>query len=152
MENRLRPATLEDMYLIYEWANEEDTRKNSFHTEKITYTEHQTWFRAKMESPQCDIFIYENNTLPTGLLRLEYKEEKAFISFSTDKLYRGQGHGRRILELASDYIKEQHPCIMYLYGLVKYSNIASQRTFEGLNYTRENLPDYIEYHKSIRAE
>ena len=39
----LRLAEMEDMDLLFTWANEEMVRKNSFSTRKITYEEHVIW-------------------------------------------------------------------------------------------------------------
>lgn len=149
MNLKLRQATYEDMELIFVWANDELTRKNSFHDRKITYSEHKEWFHKKMDSEECDILICVCDNVPIGMLRLEYNNQKALISFSVDKDYRGQGLGGKILELARSYVMDNKADIKYLYGLVKYSNVASQKNFEKLNYVREDLPEFIQYYTLV---
>ena len=53
----LRPVQISDMDLIYQWANESECRKNSFHMGKISYEEHRKWFRSKLVSRKCDMFV-----------------------------------------------------------------------------------------------
>ena len=40
----LREATIEDRDLLYEWANDPETRRASFNTDRINYEEHCRWF------------------------------------------------------------------------------------------------------------
>lgn len=151
MDYKLRLASYDDIDILYRWANDELTRKFSFRTQRILYSEHVNWFHQKMLSSESEIFIYECNQEPTGMLRLEYNNRKAYISFSVDEECRGHGHGGKILELARKYVIEHKVDIKCLYGLVKYSNTASQKKFEEHHYTREDLPDYIQYNKIINS-
>ncbi|MGH9508910.1 MAG: UDP-2,4-diacetamido-2,4,6-trideoxy-beta-L-altropyranose hydrolase, partial [Terriglobales bacterium] len=50
---RLRRATEQDCRLLWEWANDPDTRANSFSSELIPWDDHQRWFRAKLSDPAC---------------------------------------------------------------------------------------------------
>ncbi len=41
-------ACQDDCNLLFQWANEEVTRKNSFNTAQIKYKDHLKWFDALM--------------------------------------------------------------------------------------------------------
>ena len=56
-----RKVTMKDMDLLYQWANEETVRKNSFCIGRIEYTDHVKWFKAKYNDTNCIIFIIMNN-------------------------------------------------------------------------------------------
>lgn len=58
MEGYLRKATIADMDLLFEWANDPLVRQNSFTTEKITYEEHQRWFWKALERENFQQYIY----------------------------------------------------------------------------------------------
>jgi RimJ/RimL family protein N-acetyltransferase len=149
---RLVKATWQDRDLLFEWTNEEAVRKNSIHTQKVEYQEHIDWFSNKLKANKCDIYIYYVDNNPVGQIRLDYKEEYGWISFSIDHSYRGQGHGTTILKLAEEEVKRSRPTILWMAGVVKKDNIASQKKFEELNYVVvENNQDtsLIYYQKSL---
>lgn len=130
----LRRAAWSDKDIIFEWANEAEVRINSIHTDEIEYQEHLDWFAKKLENRNCDYYIYCMGNKPIGQIRLDYEEDYAWISFSVDKRYRGQGHGGILLKLAEAEVKLHRPETRLLKGVVKKANIASQKKFEQLHY------------------
>ncbi len=133
--------------LLYKWANDEDVRKNSFNSDKIDYETHKKWFKEKLNTNKSSIYIYYYNDIPIGQIRLDFDGDKAYISYSIDKVYRGQGHGDNILILIENELI--NTTLKYLYGKVKYNNIASQRKFEKLGFKKVCKEDYIEYIKDL---
>lgn len=51
-----RPASHEDIDLIFKWVNDPEVRYTSFSQDEIAYSEHQRWFNKKLESRDCKIF------------------------------------------------------------------------------------------------
>src|SRR5262249_14791779 len=45
---QLRLATREDAGLLWQWANDPQTRANSFHQESIPWDQHVSWYTAKL--------------------------------------------------------------------------------------------------------
>ena len=45
-----RKATLKDMRLYYNWANEPKVRKNSLNNKYISWNFHKKWFKKKIQS------------------------------------------------------------------------------------------------------
>jgi len=46
---KLRKATYEDCYLLFDWANDDAVRANSFNSEKIDIETHKKWLEDKLQ-------------------------------------------------------------------------------------------------------
>lgn len=151
-EAYLKKAECEHMRLLFEWANDEAVRDNSFNTQRIDYESHQKWFSEKINSNESVIYIYCYNEVPTGQVRVDVEDDYGLISYSVDSKYRSQGHGRMILLLLEAIIKESFPRVKYLCAKVKKTNIASQKRFEQFLYRKKERTEFIEYRKKIEYE
>ena len=49
-------ATLDDINIFFEWANEKETRENSFNNKEIFYDEHKNWYTSKINNEK-NIFL-----------------------------------------------------------------------------------------------
>lgn len=130
----LRKATVEDMDLIYEWANEAVVRANSFSTSIITYEEHCGWYHKLLadEYRQQYIYMYDNEEIGQARVVVVGTNAKIGYSISADK--RGMGHGKLLLELLKEQIKIDYPNVRKLAAKVKPQNIASQKAFQHVGY------------------
>jgi len=144
-EGYLRAVDKKDFDLLFKWANDEDVRKNAFSTEIITYEIHKKWFDNILNSDSIFQFIYYYDNESVGQIRLNTDSNNAYIDYSIDRAYRGQGHGKRMLLLIEDLVRSQFPNINRLIAQVKDENIASQKAIESLDYRKI----YIEYSKEI---
>lgn len=140
----LSKARWEDVDLLFEWANENDVRENSFNSEKINYENHKKWFKRCLADQDIDNFICYLDSNPVGQIRLEYHNGEAVINYSIVKNYRGQGFGGRIIKLIESEIILSRPEILFLIGRVKCDNIASQRIFENNNYLKKQVDESTE--------
>lgn len=138
----LRKAEWKDKDLLYEWANDTQVRQSAFNSNIIREEEHKKWLREKLESKSSDIYIYYANEQPIGQIRLDYNGNKAYIDYSVDESFRGQGHGRRMLMLAEEKVAEEQKEIEYLEAEVKNENVASKRKFEQLGYSGISMVKY----------
>lgn len=141
----LRSAQLSDMDLLYDWANDEETRKNSFSPNYISYDEHKKWFINKLNSKYTYQYIYYLNDVPIGQIRLDIEADSAIIDYSICKDSRGQGHGKNMLLLVEDIVKRNFLFIKRLTARVKEDNIPSKRAIESLKYEKQ----FTEYFKDI---
>ena len=139
-----RKANIDDIDLIFEWANDKVVRNNSFDSNPIKFSQHKIWFENHMK----DIYIFLCDDKPIGQLRLEINGEEAAISYSIAKEYRGCGYGKKIIE-ASEEIAKQYDNVVFLEALVKDDNEYSNKIFEKLEYTKNVKEGYIEYRKRI---
>ncbi|MDR1159249.1 MAG: GNAT family N-acetyltransferase [Syntrophomonadaceae bacterium] len=148
-EEYLRKVDYSDMELLYEWANEPETRTNSFNSALISFQDHKIWFEEKINSPQVLFFIYHYESKDIGQLRLDIKHDAAIITYSVDFLFRGKGHGRRMLTLAERKVQNEYPEIKYFQAQVKYQNNASLSVFRRLNYTEHRETEFIGFVKLL---
>ncbi len=129
----LRPATVDDARLIFEWANDSEVRENSFNTDDILWDDHLAWFNRTLADESTLLFILMKDDAPVGQVRLA-NSDKWQISYSIASVYRGQGYGKLILQLAENELVVEGHGGEKLYAEVKMDNIASQKIFTGLDY------------------
>lgn len=125
-------ARKEDCNLLFNWANEDLVRENSFDSNEIVYEDHCNWFTKKLESPESLIFIVKDEPHSIGVIRLEKTDnDSMLINYSVDVKYRQQGYGTKILNLMKENFPNQT-----LIGKVKKNNISSIRAFENAGYIK----------------
>lgn len=130
----LREATMQDMDLIYKWANDPEVRINSFNSESIQYDTHVKWYNRIMADESVLQFILMDDDMPVGQIRLNLDGAEAEIGYSIATEYRGKGYGHIILQLIIKEVKKKHPEIKSLVAKVKPGNIASNKLFEHEGY------------------
>lgn len=145
----LRRVTKEDATLLYEWANDDECRQNSFHSNYIEWEEHVEWLNKQLSDPSVLMFVLVDEGSDVGQIRLDRKGDCYVISYSIAKLYRRMGYGKQILMLAEKYLYERYDNAI-LYAQVKKDNIMSQRLFENLGYNKNELKDCLEYKKRCK--
>ncbi|MDB5261403.1 MAG: glycosyltransferase [Adhaeribacter sp.] len=126
---RLRKAQDQDMTLLFKWANDPEVRRHSFNPSPIPQAMHQSWFRAKLNDPDCLIFIAFAGDVPAGMIRYDIIEKQATISYLLNKDFRGKGLGSWILAAGTEALRQQRPDVRQLIGQVQTSNIASIVSF-----------------------
>ena len=141
-------AKEDDEKNFFQWANDEETRKNSFHTDLISFEEHKQWFEEKIHSKSCEIYIAYEDETPVGQVRLEYEGDIAHISYSVDKNQRGKGYGKQLIMFAEQILLENGR-VNTIMAKVKFDNILSQKVFEKLRYKAYRTKDYFLYSKKI---
>lgn len=134
MKVYLRDVTEEDRDLLFLWANDEDVRKNSFSSKKISYDEHCKWFDRMMKNEYCVQWILQADNQPVGQIRINIDGINAEIGYSICSERRGEGFGKLMLELAKQRIYIEFPMVKKMVARVKPGNIASLRAFEDNGY------------------
>src|SRR5438132_2750502 len=83
MNLRARPTDWKDLRLLFNWANDPETRKNSFCSEPITLGEHQKWLTNLLNDSRCLALIIEGNDdgewLPIAFFRVDADAEVGFV-------------------------------------------------------------------------
>jgi RimJ/RimL family protein N-acetyltransferase len=135
----MRDAVASDAELTFSWANDPETRANSFSSGSIDFGEHLQWWNEKMESPSAKYFIGELGTQVLGLVRFDVKEDFSVIGITVAPEVRGLGYAKIMLEVA---------CKRYfslfskpVWAWIKEENHASIKAFErtGFNKIGEEL-------------
>ncbi len=130
-----RDARKADEKLLYDWANDDLVRQQSFNSQKIAYPEHQKWFRQKFQDSNNLFWIAEINKHPIGLVRFSLEKNHAVIGVSIDQNHRGKGYAGKMLQLASQKFLQVFNLPIHAY--IKKTNTASIRSFEKAGYKFE---------------
>lgn len=144
----LRRATIVDTEILYKWRNDSVCRKNSINSEKIEYNDHCIWLSNKLNSDSCDIFICMKGDKPIGQVRVDYENEIGKISYSIASDFRGNNYGSKMLELL-EYNERLRRNVVQLCAMVKHDNVASQKCFTKLNYSKDNRGAFFYYSKLL---
>jgi len=146
-KNRFHLRTIEraDKKIVFEWSNEEQTRKNSFNSDPILFEEHALWFDKKLTSSQAIYLICEYEGSPAGLIRFDMNDSYTTIGIIISANFRGKG-------LAMPFIVEA--CKLFriisynksIRAFIKPENLASKRSFEksGFEYKGNQIINNID--------
>jgi len=133
----IRRAVLEDSPLYFEWANEAQTRKQSYNSDPISYEGHIKWFQTKLNSPNTALYVILLNQNPIGQVRFDCSNNNAVISYSLDEKYRGKGLGTVMLQKSIVQFREDYGNDLSIVGYVRKENIPSIKAFRALSFQEE---------------
>lgn len=148
---QLRRAAASDEALLLEWANEPETRRNAFTSDRISAETHRQWLRRRLASPESvSFYIAETeHGVPVGQVRFEQSEDRWIISYSLDAIFRGRGCGHSLLAAAMRAFAADRPGVT-VSGLVKITNRPSCRIFEALGFSvAANDGAVVEYRRAL---
>lgn len=151
-----RKATIEDMELYFEWANDPEVRKNSYHSTIINFEQHKIWFQNILNNNLAYLYLFEDqNNEKVGQVRIQKKNDfEATIGISIVSSQRGKGYADKMLILATDtFLTENKECSINAY--IKEQNSSSKFSFEkaGFEFCEilfyENIKSF-HYKKTIK--
>lgn len=126
-------ATQAHEKLLFDWANDPETRKNSYSNDEILWENHVKWFQKKLSDTTCKIYIFKLDNDCCGMARIEKSGDEVIIGVSVAPGYRGKGLSSSIIEMASkDYMDKMK--VDKLIAYIKSDNKTSQKAFEKAGY------------------
>ena len=146
---KLRPATLSDARLLFDWRNDPSTYCQFRIAEPVTWAEHHAWLTMMLRNGS-EILIAEKEREPIGVVRFRMTAEAWVnpprpawdISVTIDNKFRGQGLGYLVLRMAT---KENR---LPLIAEIKRINTASVRIFERCGFIElGGNEEYVLYQK-----
>ena len=148
---QLQLAGQDDCEAVYILANDPQVRQQSLNSDFIPWHVHQAWFLKKFSDlNNTRIYLAKgSNEAMMGYVRFDRKADVAQVSVAVDKNYRRKGIGREILKKAIGFIDQDWQDITQVSGIVKQSNLASQKLFESLGFMKEVSGELISYTKSL---
>lgn len=144
----LREVTLNDLDLLYEWANDSDVRQYSFCIDHIPYETHIKWFHKMICDRNIVQYILMDDHRPVGQIRIKIENEEAEVSYSISPEHRGRGYGHIALELLYKKVLVDYPKVKSLIARVKPENEISSKVFLEEGYEMR----YMCYEKSIDSD
>jgi len=128
-EYRIRPVRSDDIFLLWFWANDRQTRSNSFNPGPIAWSTHEAWCAENLTAPHVRIWILERQHVPVGQIRYERIDAGvAEISFCVAPHFRRQGAGTRLLESTIDSAARELG-VSRVRGITFVDNRASRGAF-----------------------
>lgn len=86
-----------DAEAIWEIAADPGVRRLSFRSETFGFAEHDAWYRRRLESPACQLWVVAREGVVGGFVRYDRSGEDAEVSIAVAPALRGHGLGARLL-------------------------------------------------------
>jgi UDP-2,4-diacetamido-2,4,6-trideoxy-beta-L-altropyranose hydrolase len=133
----IRLARESDRELIWNWANDEETRKVSYSQAYISWDEHIKWFASVQRQKNHRFYVARNGyEKPVGQIRFAVDGKHAVVSLSVAPESRGKGYGKEILiEAAKKFFNETD--IEQISAYVKSENMLSLKVFQKAGFHLE---------------
>lgn len=125
---KLRPATIDDAQLLFEWRNEPLTRAMSVNTEPVAWETHLKWLSTRLAWSEPGLYVCEDDGSPCGMVRIDDDE----ISYTVDMNFRGKGLATKMLILARHHFGPKR-------ARIKLSNEASAKAATKAGHTVEYI-------------
>ena len=133
----LRKVIKTDEILLFDWINDPDVRKWSFNKNSITLDVHKIWFKQKFEDVNVLMWIFEVNTTPAGLVRLEKDNSEVVLNYLISSQSRGKSLASKMLKMTMNEVRSHWKNIkVFAYTLPE--NIASIKSLERAGFYLES--------------
>lgn len=129
-----REINEKDCLNIFEIANDDEVRKNSFNSQKIKLEDHKNWFKKMLNDDSVEFFVLEYNGNIIGQLRFDFDEQYPVISISLNKKYRGLGLSKYLLAKGMKYLGESDKIVAY----IKPENFKSISFFKSMGFKKDD--------------
>lgn len=126
----LRKANENDIKDIFNWRNDEETRKVSFHSDFIPFDVHRDWFEKSLKDSNRFMYIAEDNKgNKIGIVRLDRRNDNvAEFDINLDPKMRGKKYGSLLIDKACQMFSEES-YVNLLIARTKKNNLPSIKVF-----------------------
>ncbi len=143
---RLRQANAMDEDLLLSWANDPEVRVHSFSPERISPDQHNSWFKAGLESPnRLHLIATDSAGCPLGQIRFDRQITspknvfgEALIDLSLDRCVRGQRLAGEVVRQGLQAMEQNWGPGTAAVAEVFMGNKASQATFARAGFLEES--------------
>ena len=129
-----RETRMADANLLWRWANDRETRQNSFTTSPIPYAEHIEWLAKRLGSDATRIWIFSDGDVPVGQVRFDSAGAVAEIGITVAPEQRARGYGRAMLDAAVRCLQAERRDGVRPRASVLAHNQASLRLFKACGF------------------
>ena len=132
----LRPATIEDMDLVYHWRNRKDISSVGSAQRAVGWSEHHEWFTGCIVNSTQALYIIQKDHTPVGQLRFDQRTGNATaVSIYLLPEHQGLGYGVIALETGCPVVQTAWagPIVAH----IRFGNKHSKSAFlkAGFQYT-----------------
>jgi UDP-2,4-diacetamido-2,4,6-trideoxy-beta-L-altropyranose hydrolase len=128
----LRKATSADAEDLFNLANEDTVRRNSFSQSKREWVEHIRWLSEKLGDDNCLLLIIDCSDKFAGQVRFDVipLQSEAVINISLCRGVRGLGLSAFVINKSIEELLKVRRDLKLIKAYVKDGNIASAKAFE----------------------
>src|SRR3954447_5372213 len=90
---RIRPASKDDAQRLFEWRNDESTRRMSKSKDIVGWDEHLGWLDRRLKMDQPNLFIFELEGKPVATFRIDGED----VSYTVAPVHRNRGVAKLML-------------------------------------------------------
>jgi UDP-2,4-diacetamido-2,4,6-trideoxy-beta-L-altropyranose hydrolase len=151
---RLRGAVPLDEALLFEWANDPVTRRNSGGRAVIGAEEHRRWLAARLgDRDGCLLLVAETDAgVPVGTVRFDRAAGDWRVNYSLAGAFRARGLARPMLGVALEALAATR-AEPWVTGRVMTTNVPSHKVFAGLGFeVLREQNGYVEYRRALRPD
>jgi len=145
----LREATAADVDLYFAWANDPGVRRQSFNQAEISREQHVAWFRAKLASGDCRMYVLCEGAKPLGQIRFDIAEGVGHIGYSLDHAARGRGLAKVLVGLGLDRMAGEG--VHAFRAKVRHGNEPSVAVFLRCGFSEGSADGYRIFHRTLPA-
>lgn len=132
---QLAEAKENDLIFLFNLANDEEVRRQSFSTKPISLSEHTAWFHSVLHNPSRLLYVFFVKQSFVGQVRFDLDQHTAIVSISLHADFRGFGLAPDLLKLGLLRLKEERgEAVKEVYAYVKEDNVASLKAFTKANF------------------
>ncbi|MFD2937211.1 GNAT family N-acetyltransferase [Spirosoma flavum] len=130
-----RIAQPADARLYFDWANDPDTRRQSFNSAPISIETHTAWFTRKLADPNALLLVFSDELeQPVGQVRFERTPDadmpdEIIIGVSVDAQQRGNRFASQLIEQGCAACRKLWGEVT-IHAYIKPENQTSVRSFE----------------------
>jgi UDP-2,4-diacetamido-2,4,6-trideoxy-beta-L-altropyranose hydrolase len=141
-ELSVREARMDDAALLLSWANDPDTRRQSFRSEYIDPDEHVSWLAGVLADRGRSLVVVETAAAPVGQVRLDVppRGPAATVSIGLAPEARGRGLGPSVLLAGIRELRRLTDWRGPIDALIKSTNESSLATFSIGGFRRVDDP------------
>ena len=127
----LRPICKEDCRLLWEWANDPDSRATAFNSEPIAWETHTVWFDKKLNDANAILYIMlDARKRPVAQVRFGMRKNgTAEVDVGVDPARKNRGFGTTALMMACQRLFDETD-VRRIEAYIKLDNQISIRAFE----------------------
>lgn len=152
MTLKIYPAKTGDSHDVWVWRNDVQTRENSQCSDKITWNDHDKWFKNSLKNKNTIMLLSINDEdLKIGVCRfdLDIHRKYATVSINLNPEMRGKGYSSDMLLKSIKYLWEILP--VDIKAKIKVKNTASIKCFESCGFSLINRDEAYLYYVKVNA-
>jgi UDP-2,4-diacetamido-2,4,6-trideoxy-beta-L-altropyranose hydrolase len=131
----VRPASVDDSEMMYQWRNDPATRSMSRSSKEIEWLEHVQWLSSTLGDPKRYLLIGYAGSISFGVIRFDIDDAcQAEVSLYLDPRLHGLGLGKAMLRASEAYVLVHNANIVAFKATVLDGNLGSMNLFKSGGY------------------